>query len=449
MSEVRKSSGKNLLSTWKEIASYLGVKIRTCYRYEKKYGMPVHRMEDSPKSRVYAYRDELDRWMESNFGKKTSIENRDSQKSKRIPTILVPVLMIGAGILFVSFIVFKSSANGIPSDFKIQESELVIINEKGSELGRYDTGLTNLLSEKEYRERFQHKKRIAMQYKYPYIKIIDLDEDGEKEILFSVQTQSESREGKLLCLNREANVLWEIDTGRELKFGDTFYSCDYRIYGFDTEDIDSDGNLEIILIANHRQDFPTQLAVLNNGGKILGEFWNSGRMMSFIFQDLDFDKKNELIISAMNNEYKKGCVIVFDPANIRGSSPQMRDYYKCGDLERGSERFYILFPRTDVDIKKTQVEAILNIEVLQNNRLSLFSQVGRIDFQLDFQMKIQDVLLSDDFEQMHRKAFEEGEIASQIDDQYIQNLKEGLLYFDGESWVSDPTMVIYSVENKK
>jgi len=52
------------LSSWKEIASYLGCDERTCLRWEKKFGLPVHRAGGSQsKSLVFAYKDELDEWL--------------------------------------------------------------------------------------------------------------------------------------------------------------------------------------------------------------------------------------------------------------------------------------------------------------------------------------------------------------------------------------------------
>ena len=53
------------LHTWKEIASYLHITVRTCYRWEKKYGMPVLRLDEVGKSRVFAAKDELDRWLKN------------------------------------------------------------------------------------------------------------------------------------------------------------------------------------------------------------------------------------------------------------------------------------------------------------------------------------------------------------------------------------------------
>ena len=60
-----KNGENNHLASWKEIGAYLGVDERTCQRWEKKYGLPVRRMEDTPRSRVSADKEDLDRWREA------------------------------------------------------------------------------------------------------------------------------------------------------------------------------------------------------------------------------------------------------------------------------------------------------------------------------------------------------------------------------------------------
>jgi tetratricopeptide (TPR) repeat protein len=55
---------KELLESWKEISAYLNRNIRTCQYWEKRHALPIHRIEDSPKARVFAYKKELDRWLE-------------------------------------------------------------------------------------------------------------------------------------------------------------------------------------------------------------------------------------------------------------------------------------------------------------------------------------------------------------------------------------------------
>jgi hypothetical protein len=55
---------RRVLERWKAIASYLGRTEKTCRRWEHELGLPIHRLEDSPKAQVFAYTDELDRWKE-------------------------------------------------------------------------------------------------------------------------------------------------------------------------------------------------------------------------------------------------------------------------------------------------------------------------------------------------------------------------------------------------
>ena len=38
---------KEILDSWKEIGKYLGRDTRTCYRWEKELGLPVHRIDNN------------------------------------------------------------------------------------------------------------------------------------------------------------------------------------------------------------------------------------------------------------------------------------------------------------------------------------------------------------------------------------------------------------------
>jgi tetratricopeptide (TPR) repeat protein len=55
---------RQVFESWKEIASYLKRSYKTLRRLERDHGLPVHRLEDSPKARVFAYKDEIDRWLQ-------------------------------------------------------------------------------------------------------------------------------------------------------------------------------------------------------------------------------------------------------------------------------------------------------------------------------------------------------------------------------------------------
>lgn len=64
-SPVEMSSRRTYFQSWKDIASYLKRSVRTCQHWEKDLGLPVHRLDSSPKARIYACREELDKWLET------------------------------------------------------------------------------------------------------------------------------------------------------------------------------------------------------------------------------------------------------------------------------------------------------------------------------------------------------------------------------------------------
>ena len=57
----------DFLESWKEIAAYLGHSIRCCQLWEKKKKLPVHRLDGTPKAHVFAYKSQIDHWLEASL----------------------------------------------------------------------------------------------------------------------------------------------------------------------------------------------------------------------------------------------------------------------------------------------------------------------------------------------------------------------------------------------
>jgi hypothetical protein len=63
---VRRSPEASVLSSWKEIARYLGKSVRTVQRWELTFGLPVRRTGfGGPESSVFAVPTEIDGWIHS------------------------------------------------------------------------------------------------------------------------------------------------------------------------------------------------------------------------------------------------------------------------------------------------------------------------------------------------------------------------------------------------
>ena len=54
---------RKILDSWKDIADYLNRSVKTCHRWEEELGLPIHRLDGTPRARVFAYPAELDRWL--------------------------------------------------------------------------------------------------------------------------------------------------------------------------------------------------------------------------------------------------------------------------------------------------------------------------------------------------------------------------------------------------
>lgn len=95
--------GKILLHSWKEISSYLDCSVRTCHRWEEELDLPVHRLDGTPKARVFAYPDELDRWLEEKLG-------TSGDRAKKRPILagdlkrwvwLLPAVILAASVVSI------------------------------------------------------------------------------------------------------------------------------------------------------------------------------------------------------------------------------------------------------------------------------------------------------------------------------------------------------------
>ncbi len=91
---------REVLQSWKEISAYLKRNTRTCQRWEVEFGLPVHRIDDSPKARVYAYKDELEAWLEAKLHEPEIAValTRRSRKIHRYWAAVVVVSAVGLGI---------------------------------------------------------------------------------------------------------------------------------------------------------------------------------------------------------------------------------------------------------------------------------------------------------------------------------------------------------------
>ncbi len=421
----------DLLSSWKEIASYLDCDVRTAHRWEKEYGLPAHRLGKGSRARVFAYEHELEGWLR----RKTTTEPIDKGPN------LLRAILIAAAVILVSFgtgyyiyqIFFFDRS---PYDFRIEQTELIILNQEGHTLWHHDFDLNTNLIKNFYKERFQNRTIAGNRAKLPAIQFIDINKDGHKEVLFGI---AEVPDGRFFCFSDKGDLLWRIRGGRELTFGSKIYGGRYRTGSFRTVDLDGDGFLEIIMCSSHSFEFPTQMLVVNHQGEILNEYWHSGRIYDICFYDVNEDNRLDIMIGGVNNQFDAPFIAVFDQDDISGASPNTGEY-ACPSLFPGSEKIYLRLPFPETAMIHEVHEVLGHIRLLREQVFTFITYPNALDYRFNRRFRLLEIRDSHTFEMLFREAKEQGRIGDVTRQEYLEELKDRVRWYDGDKWVTEPAM---------
>ena len=126
-----------MLSSWKEIAAYLSRTVRTCQRLESEMGLPVHRLDGSPKAHVFAYKNELEAWLAQRVGEREQVPS----KPRRLT--LLGMAGLGAAALIAAVVLIVARPRPDAKSIAVLPFE-TLGSEPGSE--GYAAGLTEDLT---------------------------------------------------------------------------------------------------------------------------------------------------------------------------------------------------------------------------------------------------------------------------------------------------------------
>jgi hypothetical protein len=358
---------------------------------------------------------------------------RPGGRRKFFAAILAVAVISALGILLVPQIL----VDRLPADFKIDGSNLVVVNKKGRPIWRFETGLENLLPEREFRDRFLKKSGLTS------FLISDLDYDGRLEVLFAPQTGDGRGAGRLFVFEAKGRERWVFETGREIRSGDGTIPADFGIRGFVVHDFEKDLRSEIVLVSQAVGRSPGRLLLLDLNKKILGDFLNDGPIEDLLFTDLTRDEHEEIVVVGRNDEFMRPCLFIFDGRDVKGGSPQGPGR-AFPVLDPGSEKIYILFPRTALDELKKSDGSLREVQLLSNERIRAITDLSDVFYEFDFTGRLLSVDLGNSYERQYGDFFRKGRLTDAFDsDRIRRQLAAGLHYFDGSSkaWMPRPALV--------
>ncbi len=327
----------NDLTSWKEIADFLGVTDRTAQRWASERGLPVRRLPGG-RGRVLASREEVAAWRDATLKRAGRWSN--VQFLRRYAMICTVLLAVSIATILVLFI--RLNPSSLPSTYKIENDMLVVLDSRGRELWRkvFEAGLD------------AHSYTATGMSEENKVWIGDVDVDGRLEVilLYRPRDYSASRD-MLICYSDRGMEKWRFIPGREVETSNEQFSNNFTLKQFGVFRRAEERGMGIVVCSVVVGLFPTQVALLSPAGELLREYWHSGLLDQIAFLDMEGDGRSEIYLGGINNARKQATLVVLDPESMEGASTEENPAHQLKGFPAGNERARVFFPRTCINRK--------------------------------------------------------------------------------------------------
>ncbi len=427
--------GRRDLFSWKEIADYFGVSVRTVQHWEEERGLPVRRLPGGGRGRVFARLSELEEWKRSCVlppGEAGSRVESAGQWDETQPngtaqppgptattrpyltarSVFINALRI-AVILAVavpaSFLYFKK---GKPTQWRVEKTALIVLDSRNHELwrrtfdkplepGAYDPGLND----------------------GSLPRFTDLDDDGEPELLFNYRPVDRGVGGALVCYSSRGAEKWRFVAGGAVQSqGGEKFDPIFDVRNLALIASGSDRQKALLVVSTHGLYFPSQVALLSSNGTLLRQYWHSGHIggQKGGFRVIDFngDGRDEIYLCGVSNGYRQATLVVLDPESFEGAASEVLRGAQLQGFPAAKEIARILFPRGCMNRVSHEYNNALIMDFTDRSLVvhvsELVGSTPRLDvhvyFNLGPDLSLRGFGVGDRFESTHEQLYKEGKL---------------------------------------
>lgn len=456
---------------WKDIANHLGKGVRTVQRWEKVYGLPVHRIGGDGGEIVYAYRHEVDAWLAESEraragdarSKRPTGPERDeadaatggtridgheiARPATRHTRPAPPRLLLAASALLVIVLAALGwlasvrttarpwtstpHATGLATSWRFEYDRLKVLDAEGRVSWTYPVDPL-------WAQGWLEPARPG--WLAPVV-IVDLDGDGPREVLLSVPYRW-PRGRRLVCLNADGTTRWTREPDDRQRFGEEWYSGPWTSSDFKVSPR-PDGTSVVWAVFHHHLLFPSVLEQIAPDGRVLSRYWSNGYVDSL--SEATWQGREVLLVGAANNEHKGASLAILDRADASGNAPASNPRYRCATCPGPDPMGFVVFPPTPVgrvrdesgSVRHAWVNADGEIVAGSFEPVAGFGDAGMVFFTLDRQLRLRNLEVAASYRLLHDRLFKAG----RIDRPYSpaeERLVVPLLRWDGTRFVEAP-----------
>lgn len=395
------------LTSWKGIADYLGVNVRTAQRWELERGLPVRRFPGE-RGRVSADPRELVAW------KAATLEKPDWWTS--VPflrryalglTAVVLVLLLGA---LAAYLV--ANRRGPPALYRVQGRTVIISDGQGRELWRKTFEQTPIPP--------GEQREMAW--------FGDLDGDGATEVLLGYAPEPGSA---LICYSERGTQKWRFVPGRSVSTPAETFTPTYHLRNFAVAPIGSGGANAVVVNSRHYAYFPSQVAVLSARGELLGEYWHSGGFYCVAVADVDHDGVQEIVLGGVSQGHKQATLVILDPRRLGGASVEDEaPRYQIQGFPPAREKARLLFPRSCINRKFEPYGQMFHLLAAPDSltahvhQRAVSSANHTIAYELTPHLELKQLIVPDTFRALHQELEASGQLDHKLSEREEAELRK-------------------------
>ncbi|MGA3025276.1 MAG: hypothetical protein ABSF98_10925 [Bryobacteraceae bacterium] len=332
MADSEKWGGE--LNSWKEIASFLGVNVRTAQRWEGERGLPVRRFPGD-KGRVAADVNQLLAWQEKPLHGRLPWW-RDLRLVQRYALAATGLALALAAALIQN--VVRARTTGIPAAGRFEFRTLIVNDAAGHEL---------------WRRNFPDPFLPDAYWSAASGRTLwfgDIDGDGSIETVFAYHPAARGRTGTtLLCFGADGREKWHFTAGRPVSDEVETYDGVYSGTDFVVADFGPRFGRMAVITSHHLTGHPNQVAAIDGHGRVRGEYWHSGHLDSVAVSDVPKDAVPEVLLTGVDNARQAATLVVLNAGRISGASDAAGTKLQLRGFEKAREEAVLWFPRTCVN----------------------------------------------------------------------------------------------------
>ncbi|MBI5084273.1 MAG: hypothetical protein HZB13_06720 [Acidobacteria bacterium] len=317
------------MESWKEIAAFFNVTVRTAQIWETERGLPVRR-GPGEKGRVYAYPQELRDWRD---GTRAETQAAAADSVRRWPWVVLGALLLLA--VLAAWWIWSRPAD--PVTYNIDGPRLITYDARGREVWR--------------RQFASEPARPWSRGGYPEPAFLDIDGDGRKEFLFPFKYAAKPERSDILyCFTPNGDIRWTFSTSRTILTGGNTFDSAFGLEFVTLVPVAEKQESRVLVGSLQEEDAPFRVALLDSSGRLLREYWHSGRIRNPLVTDFDGDGKPEIYLSGFSAGFKMAALVALDPENFEGASREDNPEYQILAMPPPRELARVLFPRSSENL---------------------------------------------------------------------------------------------------